>query len=134
MAKQRYHDPPSYGFVFGKYNNDYVLKPETEDGHIMIVGGVGSGKSTCIAIPTLRSWRASIFAITPQANSRYFYRQENCCQDPSEDADVLALQGQTKVHDGDLTERKFPTVCLRSNIDIKGELSEYAKQYIAILD
>jgi len=81
VAKQRYHDPPSYGFVFGKYNNDYVLKPETEDGHIMIVGGVGSGKSTCIAIPTLRSWRASIFAI-----------------------------------------------------DIKGELSEYAKQYIAILD
>jgi type IV secretion system protein VirD4 len=27
------------------------------------VGGVGSGKSSCIAIPTLRAWRESVFAI-----------------------------------------------------------------------
>ena len=47
------------GFILG----DGVSKSETEDGHIMIVGGVGSGKSSCIAIPTLLSWEERVFAI-----------------------------------------------------------------------
>jgi type IV secretion system protein VirD4 len=49
----------THGFILG----DGVSKPETEDGHIMIVGGVGSGKSSCIAIPSLLSWRNSAFVI-----------------------------------------------------------------------
>ena len=41
----------------------YVGKPNYYDGHILIVGGAGSGKSSCIAIPTLDTWNGPIFAI-----------------------------------------------------------------------
>ena len=51
------------GFVFGKKGGNYVVKPETLDGHILGVGGVGSGKSSCLAIPTLRAWNERVFAI-----------------------------------------------------------------------
>ena len=54
---------PAHGFVFGKSEGDYIIKPETRDGHIMVVGGVGSGKSSCIAMPTLRAWQSRVFAI-----------------------------------------------------------------------
>jgi len=54
----------SCGFVFGKdKDGTAVTKPEKTDGHVLVVGGVGSGKSSCIAIPTLRSWNDSVFAI-----------------------------------------------------------------------
>ena len=44
-------------------NKSYVTRGEKEDGHILIVGGAGSGKTTCIAIPTLRAWREPVFVI-----------------------------------------------------------------------
>ena len=53
----------SHGFVFGSQRGKPVIKPETTDGHILVVGGVGSGKSSCIAIPTLRAWGSRVFAI-----------------------------------------------------------------------
>lgn len=53
----------SHGFVFGSQNNASIARPEFEDGHIMVVGGSGSGKSSCIAIPTLLSWNERVFAI-----------------------------------------------------------------------
>ena len=51
------------GITFGKKGEKYIVKPESEDGHILVVGGVGSGKSSCIAIPTLQNWNQRIFAI-----------------------------------------------------------------------
>lgn len=51
------------GFVFGKQGGKYVVKPEHLDGHIMGVGGVGSGKSSCLAIPSLCAWNERVFAI-----------------------------------------------------------------------
>ena len=51
------------GIVFGRQGKTYITKPETMDGHILVVGGVGSGKSSGIAIPTLRSWGHNVFAI-----------------------------------------------------------------------
>jgi len=57
------YQPPSHGFIFGKCEDNYIIKPESKDGHIMIVGGVGSGKSSCIAMPTIRAWNSRIFAI-----------------------------------------------------------------------
>jgi len=51
------------GFVFGVDKKGYVVKPEDKDGHIMVVGGVGSGKSTRIAMPTLRAWQSRVFAV-----------------------------------------------------------------------
>jgi len=51
------------GFIFGKKGADYIAKPETLDGHILAVGGAGSGKSSCLAIPSLLSWGSRVFAI-----------------------------------------------------------------------
>ena len=55
--------PKPCGVVFGKQGKGYIVKPEELDGHVLVVGGVGSGKSSCIAIPTLRSYGESVFAI-----------------------------------------------------------------------
>jgi len=49
----------SHGFIL----DANVSKDEAEDGHIMVVGGVGSGKTSCIAIPTLLSWNERAFVI-----------------------------------------------------------------------
>jgi len=55
---------PSRGFVFGRDPSGYyVIKHENKDGHIMVVGGVGTGKSTCIVMPTLRAWKSRVFVI-----------------------------------------------------------------------
>ena len=51
------------GFVFGKHRWRYLVKNENADGHILVIGGAGSGKSSCIAIPTIRAWRQRVFAI-----------------------------------------------------------------------
>lgn len=51
------------GVVFGKDGGKYAVKPETTDGHILVVGGAGSGKTAGIAIPTLMSWKERVFAI-----------------------------------------------------------------------
>ncbi|MCL2049319.1 MAG: type IV secretory system conjugative DNA transfer family protein [Defluviitaleaceae bacterium] len=51
------------GVVFGRAGKKYMAKPENTDGHILVVGGVGSGKTSCIVIPTLRAWSESVFAI-----------------------------------------------------------------------
>lgn len=51
------------GFVFGKQKGKYTVKPEQTDGHMLIVGGAGSGKTSAIAIPTLISWKKRAFVI-----------------------------------------------------------------------
>ena len=51
------------GFVFGRKGSQWICKPETMDGHILTLGGAGSGKSSCIAIPSLQSWGQRVFAI-----------------------------------------------------------------------
>lgn len=55
------HEP--HGVFFGQNGGCYAVKSEEKDGHVLVVGRVGSGKSACIAIPTLRNWNASVFAI-----------------------------------------------------------------------
>lgn len=60
---KEYFSTTATGFLFGKKNGGYVVKPEDADGHILVIGGAGSGKSSCIAIPSLLSWRERIFAI-----------------------------------------------------------------------
>jgi type IV secretion system protein VirD4 len=50
-----------YGLRKRKYY--FVSKPQDKDGHIIVVGGAGSGKSSCIAKPTLETWDAPVLAI-----------------------------------------------------------------------
>lgn len=51
------------GMVFGKKGSTYVTKKEQEDGHALVIGGAGSGKSSGVAIPTLMSWKDRAFVI-----------------------------------------------------------------------
>jgi type IV secretion system protein VirD4 len=51
------------GFIFGQRGIHYVGKQEAQDGHILVIGGAGCGKSSCIAIPSLVSWRERVFAV-----------------------------------------------------------------------
>lgn len=51
------------GMVFGKKGSTYVTKKEHVDGHALIIGGAGSGKSSGVAIPTLKSWKNRAFVI-----------------------------------------------------------------------
>ena len=56
-------------FFFGIRHNHgtqktyYIGKPQDRDGHVLVVSGAGSGKSSCIAIPTLGTWSGTFFAI-----------------------------------------------------------------------
>lgn len=52
VNKQMLSEKPE-GVVFGKCRNKYVCKRPDEDGHVLIIGGSGSGKSSCLIIPTL---------------------------------------------------------------------------------
>ena len=54
---------PMHGFVFGKLGDKYITKKEDKDGHILVVGGAGSGKTSCIAIPSLLAWKSAVFCI-----------------------------------------------------------------------
>lgn len=51
------------GVVLGKMKRQYLVMPEATDGHIMVIGGQGSGKSSTIGIPTLLNYDNSLFAI-----------------------------------------------------------------------
>lgn len=54
------------GITFGHLKMDeeeaLVGMPEGDEGNIFVVGGNGSGKSCCIAMPTLKQWRGAICA------------------------------------------------------------------------
>lgn len=52
-----------HGIVFGKENGKYSIKSESEKGSTLVVGGSRSGKTSGIAIPTLKSWQGNVFAI-----------------------------------------------------------------------
>jgi len=54
---------PPNGIIFGAYKKQYVCKPLSMDGAVLCIGGSGSGKSSCMAIPSLMSCHSSLFAI-----------------------------------------------------------------------
>ena len=91
----RINIPPSHvhGFVFGKDNGRYIAKKEEMDGHILVVGGAGSGKSSCLAIPSLMTWKRPVFCIDIKGElhkntlevrerSKIFAPESTCGYDP----------------------------------------------------
>ena len=71
---------------FGARGNQFVVKSEDTDGHVLVVGGTGTGKSSCIAVPTLKSWKGAVFAVDIKgelyANTK-LYREKIKIFDPS---------------------------------------------------
>lgn len=47
------------GVVFGKIGKTLVTKPPEVEGHVLVVGGTGTGKSRGVALPTLFKWQGS---------------------------------------------------------------------------
>jgi type IV secretion system protein VirD4 len=70
----------------------YIAKPTDYDGHVLVVGGAGSGKSSCVAIPTLKTWGGSIFAIDIKGELTEQWHQ---IQDPKRPAKVFNLSKDT---------------------------------------
>lgn len=65
VDKKLLHNNPT-GIVLGKdkFSKKYVCKELEEDGHVFLIGGSGSGKSSCFVIPTLLvNPKTRIFAI-----------------------------------------------------------------------
>jgi len=54
-----FEDKNRNGIFFGRKNNYTIIKPREADGHVLVVGGVGSGKTSCVAIPSLLQWNRS---------------------------------------------------------------------------
>ena len=51
------------GIVFGKKGWRLLCSPTSDEGHIAVFGGSGSGKTTALLIPTLRAWRGTAFVV-----------------------------------------------------------------------
>ena len=51
------------GVFFGRRDGNDVGKGQNIDGHVIVFGGSGSGKSSCIAIPTLNRYQGGVLAI-----------------------------------------------------------------------
>ena len=50
-AELLYQEPT--GVVFGRWHHKYVCHSLANDGHVLVIGGSGTGKSSALAIPTL---------------------------------------------------------------------------------
>ena len=57
IPKELLHKDPTGTIVFGrdKHSGCFVCKKITEPGHVFIIGGSGSGKSSCLIIPSILS-------------------------------------------------------------------------------
>lgn len=63
VDKEMLYEEPT-GIVFGKYRRKYVCRDLKEDGHVFLIGGSGSGKSSCFVINSiLANPNARIFAL-----------------------------------------------------------------------
>lgn len=51
------------GIRFGKMERKVVYSPTESEGHVAVVGGSGTGKTSAMLIPTLRSWTGHFFTI-----------------------------------------------------------------------
>lgn len=79
--------PNDGDFVLGKYKDKYVCWDTAKDSHILVIGGSGSGKSSCLVLPfLLANPQATVFAIDIKGElvrkGRYSYDPNLCVFDP----------------------------------------------------
>lgn len=53
----------AHGVLFGKKGKNLVFSPEDSEGHVLVCSSSGAGKTSSIAIPTIRSWTGPCFVI-----------------------------------------------------------------------
>lgn len=53
----------AHGVIFGKKRGRLAYSPENAEGHIGVFSASGTGKTSAVGIPTLRSWRGTSFII-----------------------------------------------------------------------
>ena len=53
----------AHGVIFGKKRGRLAYSPENAEGHIGVFSASGTGKTSAVGIPTLRSWRGTSFTI-----------------------------------------------------------------------
>lgn len=88
VAKQLLRKSPKNGdIVLGKYKTKYVCSSISDDAHYLIVGGSGSGKSSCIVLPTLLCGaQNAVFAVDIKGElsekSGYVKRPNTCIFNP----------------------------------------------------
>lgn len=79
--------PPSYaltlgqdpGYFFGTVNGThgriYAGKPMSKDGHILVIGGSGQGKTQGIVIPTMKTWTGSKIILDCKGDLHLYHRK-----------------------------------------------------------
>ena len=53
----------AHGILFGRYRRKIIYSPTDTEGHVAVIGGSGSGKTSALLIPTLRAWTGSCLTI-----------------------------------------------------------------------
>lgn len=53
----------AHGVIFGKKGRKLIYSPENAEGHIGVFSASGTGKTSAVGIPTLRSWRGTSYTI-----------------------------------------------------------------------
>lgn len=51
------------GIVFGRNAGSIVIKPSNKDGHVLVMGGSGDGKTKAFATPSLLNWDGAVICI-----------------------------------------------------------------------
>lgn len=59
----RKHPSSTSGFYFGVNGKKVIFRNEQEFGHILLIGGSQSGKTSGVSIPTLQTWQGNAFVI-----------------------------------------------------------------------
>lgn len=77
----------------------YVGKPQDSDGHVLVIGGAGSGKSTCIAMPTLESWAGTIFAIDIKGELTEYWNEKLAEKRPTKIINLTKEKGDYPGYD-----------------------------------
>lgn len=69
----------SAGIFFGRKNgeNEYVGKPDSQDGHVLTVGESGRGKTMSIVVPTIGTWKGIEIIIDVKGNLTGYWKKLN---------------------------------------------------------